>query len=88
MEEFCLTKEEFYNKQKTKNYKLYELFIKGNYINNQNFFETEYFKKLSDLKGKLYIELKQLEIPFYQIIPLIEDPEKPLIEKLNLIFSE
>ena len=88
MENFCITKEEFYEKQKSKNYKLYELFIKGNYINNSKFFDTKYFKRISSLKGSIFIELTKLEIPYFKIIQLIEDPEKPLIEKINLIFND
>ena len=87
MGEYCITKDEFYEKQKSKNYKLYELFINGEYINNPKFYDTQYFNKLSSLRGELSIELNKLELPYYRIINLIEDPEKPLIEKINLIFN-
>ena len=87
MGEYCITKDEFYEKQKSKNYKLYELFINGEYINNPKFYDTQYFNKLSSLRGELSFELNKLDLLYYRIINLIEDPEKPLIEKINLIFN-
>ena len=86
IKEYAIKEDDIFSAEISPNFELFELFVKNNYINNENYFDTEYFESISQINEKVYINLKDLKIPFLKISDLIENHKQIFLSKLKLIF--
>ena len=86
IKDYAIKEDDIFSAEISPNFELFELFVKNNYINNANYFETEYFESISKINEKVYIDIKDLKIPFLKISDLIENHEQSFLSKLKLIF--
>ena len=86
IENYTINENDFYAPNKSSNFELYELFVKNNYINDPFYLDTSYFESIGVLISKIYLEIKELRIPFLKISDLIENNNDVFLTKLRLVF--
>jgi aryl carrier-like protein len=86
IENYAISENDFFIPNKSPNFELYELFVKNGYINEPSYFETKYFETIAVLINKIFLEIKELRIPFLKISDLFENNKNEFLSKLKLVF--
>ena len=86
IENYAIKEDDFYSPNKSPNFELYELFVKNKYINEPSYLDTQYFESIGVLISKIYLEIKDLKIPFLKISDLIDRNKEEFLSKLKLVF--
>ena len=65
---------------------VYELFVNNGYVNEPLYLQTNYFETIGELVGKLFLDIKDLKIPFLKVSDIIDKNKNLFLAKLKLIF--
>ena len=83
---FAINENDFYSPNKSPNFELYELFVNNGYVNEPLYLQTNYFETIGELVGKLFLDIKDLKIPFLKVSDIIDKNKNLFLAKLKLIF--